>query len=146
MVSDRGNNVLWELEASLTKDYNRVAVNVRNVLDHEIDATRDQLFRELRTAWSMLPKSDNRKETKVVPKVEYQQQQQQRETKVGNVTNDDIKRMTKFAKGGQLNILRQGLNNGVFTEQELRGISRWDETQSFIDATFKANAYDKTKN
>jgi hypothetical protein len=145
----RDDNMKWELELSMVKGFNRVAVNVREISDFEFEPTRDKALERVREAWALIPSSEdkkgnhNAKKPYVQSKPTYEQKASTPQQYGQTVTSDDVATMSKFVKGGQLNIIRQGINKGVLTVNEVQGMSKWQDGQALIQRVFDSGKYDK---
>lgn len=145
-VSD--NMQQWEFELSMFKGKNSVGVNVRNINPDEYQEVRKLALREIKKAWNTLP-SDDFKQIEVKTEEEYievvEKTYTNEEVKVVNA--DLVKLMVNSAgipqaKGKQYDIIRQGINKGVFTLKDAKAVKHFEDTNKLIQQVFSAGVYD----
>ena len=125
-----------EIEVSITKGFNRVAVNIRDIDEVDYDYWKGVVIAEVKELWAVLPHSDDTSKKPVVQSKETYQREVKQEERTEYKTPQKERIETKFAKGKQIALLQQGIDKGLFTIEQVNAISSWEESQDFIGKVF----------
>ena len=146
------NMAKYELECSMTKGFNRVAVNIREIEEHELPEFQKTIIQDCERLWKQVPHSDatSKKETNYKSKPEnnqrvakqteqptYSQQPQ------GSFTLNDIPFPTKdsgqqgyIGTIGQHKTLVTLVNQGKMTQQQVSNIRSYRDLTLAMDKAF----------
>jgi hypothetical protein len=120
----------------LSKDYQVVEVEVEGMeTENDYQLEKEWALQEARGLINSIGG------TPPTPKKEYVNnyvKKENTEYKTGKVTEEDIKSATKFCgKGKQPSLLAQGVNNGLFTMDDIKAMDGWKDEPTGLQTLIK---------
>ncbi len=146
------NMAKYELECSMTKGFNRVAVNIREIEEHELPHFQEVIVKDCERVWKQIPHSDETSKTKSKTytkqtnnnRVEQQTNTNYNGSTMKNVIGlDDLPFPTKdsgkegyIGTIGQHKTLVKLYNEKKITWDEIKNIRKYGDLTRLMDKAF----------